>query len=210
MMDELIRTALKDAFDPAAYRKEFEQRLADGTAPLPPGGGYSADYTKLNLARSRRIEKTLQVLPEVRQTMEQAAPQSWLVITEMWCGDSAQNLPVIVALAALAPAIDVRIVRRDTHVQLMDRYLTNGTRGIPKLIAFSAAGNELFTWGPRPQAAQELVMGNKLKPEAERLSKDALAEKLHRWYADDGGRTTQRELNERIRALADGGRVSAL
>jgi hypothetical protein len=194
MMDELLRAALGAAMDPSAYRADFEQRVADGTAPLPPGAGYGMDYTKLNLARSRRIEKTVKVLPEVKAVLEQASPQTWLVITEMWCGDSAQNLPVIVAVAALAPAIEVRIVRRDEHPQLIDRYLTNGTRSIPKLVAFDPEGRERFTWGPRPAAAHDLVLGNKAKPEAEQLDKDALAEALHRWYADDKGMATQREL----------------
>ena len=194
MMDTVTKGALADAVDPIAYGTEFEQRVADGTAPLPPGGGYSADYTKLNLARSRRIQKTLKVLPEAKAIMEQAPPQTWLVITEMWCGDSAQNLPVMEAMAALAPAIEVRIVRRDTHLDLIDLYLTNGTRSIPKLVAFDASGALLFSWGPRPASASELVLGNKTKPEAERLDKDALAEALHRWYATNGGVETQLEL----------------
>ncbi|MBL7950493.1 MAG: thioredoxin family protein [Flavobacteriales bacterium] len=200
MMDALLKAALDEAMDPAGYRADFEQHVADGTAPLPPGGGYSADYTKLNLARSRRIEKTLRVLPHVKAALERAPAQTWLVMTEMWCGDSAQNLPVIIALAALAPAIDVRIVRRDTHLELMDRYLTNGTRSIPKLIAFDAAGHACFTWGPRPAAAARLVLDNKTKPEAERLDKDALAEALHKWYATNAGADTQAELAELLGA----------
>lgn len=207
MMDDLLRAALDDALDPAAYRAEFERSVADGSAPLPPGGGYSVDYTKLNLARSRRIEKTLTILPGVRRIMERATPQVWLVITEMWCGDSAQNLPVLSALASIAPAIQVRIVRRDTHLALIDRYLTNGTRSIPKLIAFEAVpGMELFAWGPRPRTAQALVDGNKLRPEHERLGKDELAAELHRWYNTNGGAEVQGEVSALI--AAGGVRVS--
>ncbi len=71
---------------------------------------------------------------------------------------------------------------------------TNGSRGIPKLVAFDAQGNELFTWGPRPMAAHTLVMTEKAKPEAERPTQDALAKKLHAWYATNAGHDTQLEL----------------
>lgn len=183
------------AMDPMAYRQLFERIVAAGEPYGPPGGGYGADYTKLNLARTRRLEKTFKPLPQVQAAMAQAAPQTWLVITEPWCGDSAQNLPVIQALAALAPAIELRLVLRDTHLPLMDRYLTNGARSIPKLVAFDAeTGAELFQWGPRPVAAHDLVMSERLKPAADQLSKDALAEHLHRWYNTNAGLDTQLEL----------------
>ncbi len=183
------------------YRELFEGIVARGEQYGPPGGGYGADYTKLNLARTRRIEKTLKVLPAVQALMERAEAQTWLVITEPWCGDSAQNLPVLLTLASMAPSIKVRILQRDTNLEVMDRYLTNGARSIPKLIAFDRTGNELFQWGPRPVAAHDLIMGNKIKPEGERLEKDALAEALHRWYHENGGHDVQMEIAESMGAV---------
>ncbi len=189
------------AMAPADYRALFERIVASGQPYGPPGGGYGADYTKLNLARTRRIEKTLKVLPEVKAAMQQAPPQTWLVITEPWCGDSAQCLPVLLHLAELAPAITVRIALRDQDTALIDRYLTNGARSIPKLVAFDPATEQVhYTWGPRPQAAHELVLANKTKPDADQLSKDDLAEALHRWYHDNAGVAVQHEVADLVRA----------
>ncbi|MCB0765053.1 MAG: thioredoxin family protein [Flavobacteriales bacterium] len=185
-----------------SYRALFEVQVKDGTGSGPPGGGYGADYTKLNLARTRRLERTLLLLPEVRVTMEAADAQTWLVLTEPWCGDSAQNLPVIVALAEHAPAITVRVLLRDAHLGVMDRYLTNGSRSIPKLVSFDpSSGRELFTWGPRPARAQELVLRAKQVPEAQRATKEALATELHTWYAANAGRDTQLELAGLVKGL---------
>lgn len=190
-----LNAAARDALSAVAYRAHFERIVASGEPYGPPGGGYGADYTKLNLARTRRIEKTLSVLPELHRALEQAAPQTWLIITEPWCGDSAQNLPVLLRLAELAPNIEVRIALRDQDTSLIDRFLTNGARSIPKLVAFDPATEKiLFQWGPRPQAAHDLVLANKTKPEREQLSKDALAEALHRWYHENAGSDVQREL----------------
>lgn len=190
-----LNAAARDALSAVAYRALFERIVASGEPYGPPGGGYGADYTKLNLARTRRIEKTLSVLPELHRALEQAAPQTWLIITEPWCGDSAQNLPVLQRLAELAPNIEVRIALRDQDTSLIDRFLTNGARSIPKLVAFDPATEKiLFQWGPRPQAAHDLVMANKTKPAVEQLSKDALAEALHRWYHENAGMDVQREL----------------
>ena len=189
------------AMAPADYRALFERIVASGQPYGPPGGGYGADYTKLNLARTRRIEKTLKVLPEVKAAMQQAPPQTWLVITEPWCGDSAQCLPVLLQLAELAPAINVRIALRDQDTDLIDRHLTNGARSIPKLVAFDPATEQVhYTWGPRPQAAHELVLANKTKPDADQLSKDDLAEALHRWYHDNAGVAVQHEVADLVRA----------
>jgi hypothetical protein len=185
-----------------AYRTFFEEIVAKGEPYGPPDAGHGIDYTKLNLARTRRIEKTLKVPANVQEAMAKARPQSWMVITEPWCGDGAQNLPVLQALAALAPKIDMHILLRDSHLEVMDRYLTNGGRSIPKLVAFDGEGKELFQWGPRPAAAQALVLGNKTLPEAERLDKDALAEALHRWYHGNGGMEVMNELVALVRSYA--------
>lgn len=188
----------------AEYQALFEGIVARGGPYGPPGGGYGQDYTKLNLARTRRIRKTLKVLPEVRTVMEHAPPQTWLVITEPWCGDSAQNLPVLEALAALAPAITVRIALRDSTA-IIDGYLTNGTRSIPKLVAFDPASEQVFfTWGPRPAGAHALVMDEKAKPQATQRSKDALAEALHRWYHANSGVEVQQEVAALVMALERG------
>ena len=174
-MKELVTRGISSE----AYRTFFEEVVAKGEPYGPPDAGHGIDYTKLNLARTRRIE-----------------------ITEPWCGDGAQNLPVLQALAALAPKIDMHILLRDSHLEVMDRYLTNGGRSIPKLVAFDGEGKELFQWGPRPAAAQALVLGNKTLPEAERLDKDALAEALHRWYHGNGGMEVMNELVALVRSYA--------
>jgi len=149
------------------------------------------DLTKLNLQRSNRIYKTYNVGKEIKQLVEKIKQeQTWVIITEDWCGDSAQNLPYIVKIAELNNKIDLRIILRDQNLDVMDLYLTNGkSRSIPKLVAFDKDWNELFQWGPRPKEAQ-LVVEQSIK---EGLDKNAYLEKLHLWYAEDKGRSLEKE-----------------
>lgn len=185
-----LKAYAKKGLSHDTYRAEFDKAVAEGRVLGPPGGGYGADYTKLNLARTRRLEKILKIDDEARAIMANATPQTWIVLTEVWCGDSAQCLPVINQLAELSPAIDLRIFPRDEHLELMDQYLTNGGRSIPKLIAIDAGtGEELFTWGPRPNAAQALVDAKKAT-----LSKEELAEALHGWYNTNKGQDVVTEI----------------
>lgn len=149
------------------------------------------NYTRLNLQRSLRIEKSYSVPENVRKAMEEIrTEQLWLVITEDWCGDSAQNLPYIYLISQCSTFVNLRIVLRDSNPELIDMYLTNGTRSIPKLIAFDAGYSEIFRWGPRPKAAQEyfLMIRNSGIP------KDELYEKLHQWYSKNKGQELEGEL----------------
>ncbi len=108
------------------------------------------DYRKLNFQRSSRLEKTFVPSEETRQIFSNIIKkQKWILITESWCGDSAQNLPIIAKLAELNSLIDFKIVLRDSNLDFMDLYLTNGGRAIPKLIVFDENDNELFRWGPQ-------------------------------------------------------------
>ncbi|MHB8854704.1 MAG: thioredoxin family protein, partial [Ignavibacteriaceae bacterium] len=151
------------------------------------------EYKKLNLQRSGRVDKTYVVSENLKNTIKNIKEkQFWMVLTEGWCGDSAQNLPHIAKIAEVNPNIELRILLRDSNLDIIDLYLTNGTRSIPKLAAFDEEGNELFIWGPRPKQAQELLI--KLKSEG--IVKPELYEKLHLWYGRNRGKEIEEEFLE--------------
>jgi hypothetical protein len=150
-------------------------------------------YTQLNQQRMHRIDKSIVLLPEAATLIRSITlPQTWLVLTEAWCGDAAQSLPVMHALAALNPLITLRLLMRDENPLLMDRYLTNGvSRSIPKLIALDDITlEELFTWGPRPAVLQKEFMQMK----AAGMEYHAIKEELQRWYNKDKTVSIQQEL----------------
>jgi len=154
------------------------------------------NYRKLNYQRSSRIEKTFIPTDETKQVFSEInLKQKWIVITESWCGDSAQNLPVIVKLAQLNDKIDLEIVLRDSNTEFMDLYLTRGGRAIPKLIVFDEDDNELFQWGPRPIEAQNLY--SRLKDA--RKDKSEINKELHLWYGRNRGKEVERELLQLIK-----------
>lgn len=155
------------------------------------------NFKTLNLRRSSRIIRNYKVSAELKNIIaEITEPQLWMIITESWCGDSAQNLPYIAAIARENFLINLRIILRDSNPDIMDQYLTNGTRSIPKLIAFDIAGEELFRWGPRPKAAIELI--NQWK--AEGMEKPVWTEKLHIWYSKNKGSELEKDFIELITA----------
>ena len=150
-----------------------------------------SEIIKLNIHRMTRIDKSYEPGIDIRDEIEKIADhQLWMVITENWCGDSAQNLPYIAGIASMNQNIELKIILRDSNPDIMDHYLTNGTRSIPKLVAFDNEGNELFQWGARPKAAQELV--SELKTQG--FDKKYFLEKLHSWYARNKGADIEKEI----------------
>jgi len=185
---------LQKAMTYDAYRQLLGDLLAAGKTTGPNQSEAMRHYSELNMQRMHRLEKTIEILPEVEQQMQHIVkPQTWLVLTEGWCGDAAQSLPVMKAVADLNPLISIRLLLRDENLELMDRYLTGGvSRSIPKLIAVDpATGEELFTWGPRPLALQESFLGMR----GEGLSYDVIKEELQRWYNKDKTAIIQHELS---------------
>ena len=151
-----------------------------------------AHYTKLNFQRMKRWDKTFLPDAEVVAQVKAAREQEWWVITEAWCGDSAQNLPVIAALAKAA-GIALRIVLRDENPEIIAQYLTNGTKSIPVLVSFDESNQQLFRWGPRPAAAQRLMEDWKANPAGRDF--EAFELEMHRWYTENKGKDTQSELS---------------
>lgn len=149
------------------------------------------DYRKLNLSRSSRIDKTYQPSEKIKEIIAKVnSKQIWMVITESWCGDSAQNLPYIAKISDLNPNIELKIIYRDQNLDIMDMYLTDGkARSIPKLVVFDENGEEIFQWGPRPAELIDLV--NQWKNE---MPANEWKEKIHYWYAKDKGVSLENEL----------------
>lgn len=117
------------------------------------------------------------------------ARRRFLVIAADWCGDASSSIPVLARFVQDVPGFELRIVNRDEHPDLMDRYLTNGSRSIPIVIVLDENFQELGHWGPRPSVLQEWVMANRLT-----TPKTELYPKVRSWYARDRGESTLREL----------------
>ena len=151
-------------------------------------------YTRMSLQRMVRWNKTSKVSAPLEQLMRTVnRPQVWLLITEAWCGDGAQSIPHLAKLAALNSLISLKIVLRDEHPELMDAYLTNGNRSIPKLIAITTdLQQELFTWGPKPQYLLDRHAAFKQNPEG--LSYLEFKEQIHLWYAKNKQKDLEAEI----------------
>lgn len=184
------------------YLTLIDEKIAQKASTGHEQNQMLTDFTKLNRARMKRLDKTQQILPELEIiTKEITEKQVWLVLTESWCGDAAQNVPVLQKLAEMNPLIDLRMVLRDDNDELMQKYLTNGGKSIPKLIAVSAdLEKELFTWGPRPAAAQVEV--KRLLDENGGFN-EKVKEGIQIWYNHDKGISMQHELMELLKNAAN-------
>jgi len=156
-------------------------------------------YTKLNLARMQRLNKKLTITEELTNAINQIQiPQTWYILTEAWCGDAAQNVPVIAAAALPNPLITIKLLLRDENPAIMDQYMTDGGRSIPKLIAVDEDFNELFTWGPRPAGAHAMLLEYKANPTK---THKEFAVEVQQWYVGDKSESVQKELTAILEGL---------
>lgn len=175
----------------AEYIKLIDDLLLDGKTTGPVQSDAMFNYGKLNRQRMHRLEKTVVLNDSLREKVQNIKRKMiWLVITEGWCGDAAQNIPVIEKIADASDLVETRYVLRDENLELMDRFLTNNARSIPKLIALDAATLEtLGTWGPRPQESMDLFIEMRDRG----LEKPLIMENLQRWYIADKNQSVQAE-----------------
>jgi len=149
------------------------------------------NYTKLSLARTKRGLKTFKVLPELIVAAKNSPSKKWLLITEAWCGDAGNIIPLIQLLAKEVEGVTLKVMIRDEHPQIMEEFLTNGGKSIPIFVLFDDHLNQLKKWGPRPAPAQKMVLDNKVNPI---LSYPDLSINLQKWYQKDKTLTLQKEL----------------
>ena len=131
-------------------------------------------------------------LPESVLEQDRGLPEKWhlLALSEDWCGDAVNLLPVLARLADEVDSLELRVLSRDENLDLMDRYLTNGrSRSIPVVILLDEDFVEQGWWGPRPEPIQTWVMEKGLAIESEERYKE-----IRRWYVRDKGATMLHEL----------------
>ena len=145
----------------------------------------------MNLQRTNRIAKTYKPSQEIIDHLNNLnVKQTWIVITENWCGDSAQILPYIAKFLATTDNIEMKIILRDDNLEFADEVIKEGNpRSIPKVLGYSENGELLFIWGARPKEAQAIVDNAK----DEGKSKEEFSNELHLWYARNKGKALEEE-----------------
>jgi hypothetical protein len=159
MTNRIDPAMLKRTFSYPEYQELIAELVDKGLTSGPEQSEKHTHFTKLNFQRLKRVYKTLRLSEEIEEAAKNVQSEMlWVVIVESWCGDVPQNLPFMEAISQISNNINLKIIFRDENPEIMDRFLTNGTRSIPKLICLDPHTYEVAgTWGPRPAGALALV-----------------------------------------------------
>jgi hypothetical protein len=178
-----------------AYLSQFEQILKNTNPSEPYNDPDFLEYTILNFSRTKRWLKTGKLNQEAITAIKTiSTAQTWVIITEPWCGDAAHSVPFIEMLARENPLIKTVYELRDSEPFRINDYLTNGSKSIPKLIIKDEDGNDLGIWGPRPEECQAFFQ----KFVDDKADMDKMKEALQIWYNEDKGKGIQQELTQLI------------
>ena len=193
MISNIISNSLTQAISYNDYRTLVSQLVEEQSTTGNEKTESLINYTMLNDRRMRRWDKTVKLSDEAKTKIQNFKNKvTCLVLTESWCGDAAHIMPVINKVAELNNNIDYKVVIRDENDALMNEFLTNGGRAIPKLIAINNETNEVIdTFGPRPNVATEMVKA--YKEEHGKLTPE-FKEDLQHWYNKDKGQSTIADL----------------
>ncbi len=172
------------------YRNFTDKLLAEGKTTGLEQTPELTEYTRLNVQRMNRWDKTAVINPTLSEKLTQYSKKEfWLVLTESWCGDAAQNIPFLVKMAEYSPNITLKFLLRDENPSIMEAFLTNRSKSIPKLIRLDENLNVIGTWGPRPQTLQAQFIEFK----NQNMVKEQMIEIVHKWYFDNKGIDLQAE-----------------
>ena len=192
LIKKSIEKGLQKAISYSSYRNLISDLIASGKSSGPIQSAALLNYSMLNDRRMTRLDKTIQLRQETLLTVKKIdKPITWLVLSEGWCGDAAQTLPVINKIANESDLITLKIIFRDEHEELMNYFLTNGGKSIPKLLVLNSENEVLNTWGPRPDKATKMVKDYKNK----HGQLDAtFKQELQVWYNKDKGVNIQENM----------------
>lgn len=194
-MNTVVAKALFNSHSYEEYRKIISDLLLKGLSSGHEQSEALTGYSTLNETRLNRLDKTIKVSEENSQKLKSLKREYiWLVLSEGWCGDSAQILPIINKMDLESDKVELKIVFRDDNDELMNFFLTNNSKSIPKLVIIDKdTGSVVNSWGPRPMGATQLIKD--YKKEFGVVDEKAKAD-LQMWYLHDKGLSTQNEIIE--------------
>ncbi|MGI4739256.1 MAG: thioredoxin family protein [Janthinobacterium lividum] len=181
----------------------YRQHIADVMATPAPDEALAKmlPHYQENVDRMNKVAPTVTVLPELQAALAQLTqPYVWAIITEGWCGDASQTVPIFEAVAQASNGhTQTRYFLRDSPPNLIDTYLTNGGKAIPIAVLLHADSlTEAAVWGPRPTPLQAIMQDLKAR---ETPFKEIVTQ-VHAWYDQDATRTTQHELLALVQQLS--------
>ena len=184
------------------YRNLLDQLLEEGKTT---GENHSEAYLRhagLNIKRMNRLDKRPELSSEITSVFSNLnCPMLWLIITEGWCGDAAQILPIVERLANQSPNVITRYILRDEHPEVMDQFLTDGAEAIPVVVFLDPeSGSVLGHWGPRPIEGQEIMKAWKASGSGDY---EVVSEQMHTWYAKDKTVSIQKEFSQAVTKAAE-------
>ena len=192
-MKDIISSTLLKTFSYEEYRTKLKNLLAEGKSSGEEQSEDLLHYSELNETRMNRLEKTIKITDENVEFLTSLDTEYiWLVLSEGWCGDAAQILPIINKMAQKSNKVDLKIAFRDENPELMNLFLTNGGKSIPKLIIIEKETLKVVAdWGPRPSQAIKLIVDYKAKFG---IIDETAKTELQMWYLHDKGISTQDEI----------------
>ncbi len=200
IMKDIIENSLANSFTYIEYRTMVSDLLAQGKSTGENQTDDYLNYSKLGNARMKRLDRKFHLSEKTQKLLQKATKKiTWIVLTEGWCGDAAHALPVIHKISDASEKIDLKIVLRDENEDLMNQFLTNGSKSIPKLVALDTETKEIIdTWGPRPSIATKMV--NDYKEVNGSLDAE-FKEELQVWYNKDKGENIENDLLELLQVI---------
>ncbi len=200
-MKTFVAQALFRSHSYPEYRKLMADLLKEGKSTAVEQTQERTHYSELNEARMHRLDKTIKITEENSAKLKTLNKSYlWIVLTESWCGDAAQILPVLNKMVLEAnQKIELKLALRDENEEVMNHFLTNKAKAIPKLIIIDkATGSVVGDWGPRPQGAIDLIESYK---EKFGIIDETAKTELQLWYLHDKGVSTQNEIIQLLQHL---------
>ena len=192
-MEHIIENSLQTARSYEEYKELVLELMRDGKSTGPIQSEALYEYTKINNQRMKRLDKQTKLSEEAVRLADKIDKDfTWLVLTESWCGDAAQTLPVINKFSEASKKIDLKVVLRDENDELMNHFLTDGNKSIPKLLVIENDSKKVVsTWGPRTEKATKMIQDYK---KTHGKVDDKIKKDLQVWYNKDKGKHIEKEM----------------